>query len=391
MDEAAERLALDPLEIRRRNAVSPGERPWPRVRGLDADIRADLDLAAEELDWAAPAVAGRGKAISISASDAGSEPVTTAVLRVHNDGSVTVMAGSTELGQGSATVLAQMAAGEMRVPLDRVRLFQSDTGAVSYDRSTGASRTTTLMGLAIQRAAQDARAQLVRWAEESLAPDGPAVVEEGNGVSIGGRHHDWGAIVRAWFATGSASGEVVGRGYVRKAGETEEMPPFWEVGCVGVEATVNEETGEIRLERLVSVGDVGCAINPQLVESQDIGAAVMGLGMAMREELVYEDGNLLNGNMFDYRVPRAGDIPPLRTVLAERGDGVGAYGAKGGGEGALNPVAAAIANAVERAAGIRLREAPFTPERVWRALRERDAARSAAAAAGADRPEGPAA
>ncbi|HEY3523946.1 MAG TPA: xanthine dehydrogenase family protein molybdopterin-binding subunit, partial [Candidatus Limnocylindrales bacterium] len=366
MDEAAERLGLDPLELRRRNVLAPGERPWPRVRGIDADVGADLGLAAEELEWDAPAVAGHGKAISISASDAGSEPVTTAVVRVHSDGSVTVTAGSTEIGQGSSTVLAQIAAGEMAVPLERVHLVQSDTAAVSYDRSTGASRTTTLMGLAIQRAAQDARAQLVRWAEEALAPDGPAVVEERDGVSIGGRHHDWGDLVRAWF--GGASGEVVGRGYVRRAGATEEMPPFWEVGCVGVEASVDEETGEIRLERLVTVGDVGCAINPQLVESQDIGAAVMGLGMAMREELVYEDGNLMNGNMFDYRVPRAGDIPPLRTVVVERGDGVGAYGAKGGGEGSLNPVASAIANAVYRAAGIRLREAPFTPERVWRAL-----------------------
>lgn len=93
----------------------------------------------------------------------------------------------------------------------------------------------------------------------------------------------------------------------------------------------------------------------------------MGLGMAMREELVYEDGNLINGNLFDYRVPRASDLPELRTVLVERGDGVGVYGAKGGGEGALNPVAAAIANAVYRASGVRLREAPFTPARVWRA------------------------
>jgi CO/xanthine dehydrogenase Mo-binding subunit len=269
-------------------------------------------------------------------------------------------------------VLAQLAAGEMGIELERVHLVQSDTTAVTYDRSTGASRTTTLMGLAIQAAARDARAQLVRWAEESLAPDGPAVVEERNGVRIGEAFHDWGAIVRAWF--GAASGEVVGRGYLRRAGATEEMPPFWEIGCVGVEVSVDESTGEVRVERLVTVGDVGCAINPQLVEAQDIGAAMMGLGMAMREELVYDDGNLLNGNLYDYRVPRTTDLPELRTVVVERGDGVGPYGAKGGGEGSLNPVAAAIANAVQRAVGVRLREAPFTPERVWRALQERDRA-----------------
>ncbi len=376
IDEAAQRLGLDPLEIRRRNVLAPRERPWPRVRGIDADLAADLDLVAEELDWDAPLEPGRGKAVCISASDAGSEPMTTAVLRVHSDGSVTVLCGSTEMGQGSSTVLAQMAAGEMGVPMERVHLLQSDTAAVTYDRSTGASRTTTLMGLAIQAAAQDARAQLVQWAQESLAPDGPTVREEHAGVRIGDAFHDWGAIVRGWF--GGSAGEVVGRGYIRRAGITEEMPPFWEIGCVGVDLSVDESTGEIRIHRLVTVGDVGNAVNPQLVESQDIGAAMMGLGMATREELVYQDGNLINGNLFDYRVPRTIDLPDWRSIIAERGDGVGLYGAKGGGEGSLNPVAAAIANAVYRAAGIRLREAPFTPERVWHAIQERDRERMAA-------------
>lgn len=374
LDEAAERLGLDPLELRRRNVLRPGEPPWPGARPMDADLLADLDLVAEELGWQTRPAAGRGRAIALSSSDAGSDPASTAVLRVHADGSVTVMCGSTEIGQGSSTVLPQIAAGEMGVSLERVHLLQSDTAAVTYDRSTGASRTTTLMGLAIQAAAADARQQLVGWAQEALAPDGPDVVETTGGVRVGDATHDWGAIVRAWF--GGSSGEVVGRGYVRRAGRTGLMPPFWEIGCIGVEVSIDEETGELRVHRLVTVGDVGCAINPQLAEAQDIGAAIMGLGMATREELVYQDGNLMNGNLFDYRVPRASDVPELRTVLAERGDGVGVYGAKGIGEGALNPVAAAIANAAYRAAGIRLREAPFTPDRVWRALQERDAAPS---------------
>jgi CO/xanthine dehydrogenase Mo-binding subunit len=228
------------------------------------------------------------------------------------------------------------------------------------------------MGLAIKAAAEDARKQLLSWAQETLGADGPAAVMEHDGVRLGERKLDWGEIVRAWFQ--GASGECVGRGYIRRAGATQEMPPFWEVGCVGIDLSVNEDTGEIVVHKLVTVGDVGCAINPQLAEAQDVGAAIMGFGMAMREELVYEDGNLVNGNLFDYRVPRFTDIPPLATVLVERGDGVGIYGAKGGGEGALNPVAAAIANAVYRATGARLRQAPFTPERVWRALQERDAA-----------------
>lgn len=369
IDEAAERLGLDPIELRRRNVASLREPLWPGVRGLDADLAADLDIATRELEWDADLPSGRGKAISISASDAGSEPVTTAVLRIHADNSVTVMCGSTEIGQGSSTVLAQIAAGEMGVPLDSVQLLQSDTSAISYDRSTGASRTTTLMGLAIQAAARDAREQLCNFARESVEAGSSEVTEEQSGIRIDGELHDWGSLIRSWF--GGSYGEVVGRGYLRRAGATAEMPPFWEVGCVGLEVTVDEETGEVRVLRMVTIGDVGCAINPQLAESQDIGAAMMGLGMASREELVYEGGNLMNGNLFDYRVPRSTDLPEFRTVLAERGDGVGVYGAKGGGEGALNPVASALANAIYRASGARLHEAPFTPERVWRALQAR--------------------
>ena len=371
IDEAAERLGIDPLAIRLKNLADPGESLWPGVRGLDANLHDDLCLVADALDWWTPPAPGHGRAIGLSASDAGSEPVSTALVRVQSDGSVTLTVGSTEIGQGSSTVLPQIAAGEMGVPLDRVRLLQSDTAAVSFDRSTGASRTTTIVGLAIQRAAVDARAQLVAWARESIAADGSTVEEAPGGVLVDGVQHDWGAVVRAWF--GGSYGEVIGRGYVRRSGTTEQMPPFWEIGCVGVEVSVDAETGHIRVERLVTVGDVGCAINPQLVESQDLGAAIMGMGMATTEELVYTpEGVLLSGNMVEYRVPRASDIPAYTSILAERGDGVGVYGAKGGGEGSLNPVAGAIANAVRRATGARLREAPFTPERVWRALGELD-------------------
>ena len=371
VNEAAERLGIDPLEIRRRNLLSRGERPWPGVRALDADLAADLDLVEERLGWGAPPGPHRGRGVAISASDAGSEPTSSAVVRVHADGSVTVLCGSTEMGQGSATVLAQIAAGLLGVPIERVSLVQSDTATVTYDRSTGASRTTTIMGLAIQEATRDVIAQLTAWAREAFALDGPDVHAEPTGVAIGDRHVDWGEIVRAWY--GSAGGEAIGRGVIRRAGATEELPPFWEIGCVGAEVEVDESTGVVRVLRVVTVGDVGMAVNPMLVEGQDIGAATMGLGMALSEELVYDGaGNLLTPDLYEYRVPRASDAPEFVPVLAERHDGIGVGGAKGGGEGSLNPIAAAVAEAIFQAAGVRLREAPFTPERVWRAIQARD-------------------
>jgi CO/xanthine dehydrogenase Mo-binding subunit len=369
INEAAERLGIDPIDLRKRNILARGERPWPGVRALDADLAADLDLIKERIDWLGARTPHHGRGVAISASDAGSEPTSTAVVRIHADGSATIMCGSTEMGQGSATVLPQIAAALLGIPLDRLALVQSDTAAVTYDRSTGASRTTTLMGLAIESAAIDAMSQLVDWARTSIA-EGRDVNREPGGVRIGDDHFDWAAVINSWF--GSPGGEVIGRGYVRRAGATKEMPAFWEVGCVGAEVEVDETTGVVSVLRIVTVGDVGCAINPALVEGQDIGAATMGLGMAMREELLYADGNLLNGNLFDYRVPRFTDAPAFEAILAERHDGIGVFGAKGGGEGSLNPVAAAIAEAIYQAAGVRLKEAPFTPERVWRAIQERD-------------------
>ena len=373
MDEAAERLGLDPLELRRRNLLRPGERPWPGARPFDADLHADLDIVAERLGYGTPVPMGRGRAICISASDGGAEPTSSAIIRLHCDGSVTAMCGSAEMGQGSTTVLAQIAAAELGVALDSVRLLNSDTSIVSYDRSTGASRTTTVMGLAIQRAAADLREQLAAWAKE-LHPDAALVTERG-GVRVGERLVAWGEIVAGWF--GGAGGEAIGRGYVRAEGVTKDLPLFWEVGCLGVEVSVDRDIGTVRVERLVTLGDVGRAIHPQLAEQQDVGGAVMGMGPALREELRYVDQSMVNGNLWDYRVPRATDMPEIDAVLAERADGVGPYGAKGSGEAALNPIGPAIGNAVHNATGIRLRRLPLAPERVWQALEERDRAERA--------------
>lgn len=370
MDEAAVQLGIDPVELRRRNLLHHGERPWPNTRAFDADLRADFEVLVERLGSPGQAPQGRGRGVALSASEGGAEPIGTAMIRLHSDGSVTLMCGSAEMGQGSATVLPQIAAGELGVPLDRVHLLQSDTAFISYDRSTGASRTTTVMGLCVQRAAADVKRQLRTWAAEALSVDPSAFDEERAGLRHGGELLTWDEIVRRWF--GGGSGEVVGTGYLRRAGVTKELPLFWELGCLGVEVSVDEETGETRVERLVTIGDVGCAVNPIMAEGQDIGGAIMGMGIGLREELIYEGETLVNANLFDYRVPRTTDLPPeVISILAERGDGVGPYGAKGGGEATVNPIAPAIANAVYRAVGVRLREAPLTPERVWRALQER--------------------
>jgi CO/xanthine dehydrogenase Mo-binding subunit len=161
------------------------------------------------------------------------------------------------------------------------------------------------------------------------------------------------------------------------AGLGSTLPLFWETGMGGAEIRVDCETGEIQIEKYITVADVGTAINPQQAEGQDEGAAIQGLGHTLFESLIYEQGQPINGNMVDYRVPRFGDLPAhFASVLIENRDGPGPYGAKGMGESGIVSIAPAVGNALYRATGVRVRELPLTPERVWRALRKVDVKQS---------------
>jgi CO/xanthine dehydrogenase Mo-binding subunit len=379
LDQAAQRLGIDPGELRRRNLVRRGERLLPGRRPMDADLIADLDLLLAEmpadLDAAppgpapadpAPPVRLRGVGFGCAASDAGAVPSSTALVKVLSDGSVLVLSGSTEMGQGSRTVLGQIVAQELGVALDRVRVLQSDTATSPFERTTGASRTTTLVGLAVQRACADVTDRLCRIAAEMWGVPADRVRAVPGGVAgDGGRRLSHAEAVSGWFGPGG--GEVIGQGVVRRAGDLAELPPFWEIGMAGVALDIDPETGEIAVDRLVTVADVGRAINPAQVEGQDLGAATQGLGAALSEQLVYDGEQIVNANLVGYRVPRITDRPrQFRSVIAERGDGVGPYGAKGVGEGARNPIGGAVASAVARAIGVWPESLPLTPEQVWR-------------------------
>ena len=173
---------------------------------------------------------------------------------------------------------------------------------------------------------------------------------------------------------GGSGGELMGRSYVTQnhsSGRLTEDPVFWEVSIGAAEVEVDEDTGTVKLLRYVSASDPGKAINPKQVEGQDEGAAMQAIGHSMFEEMLFEEGQFLNPNLVDYRVPTFEDLPgEFETVLIEFGDGPGPYGAKGVGEGGIVCVAPAIANAIFNATGVRLHELPLTPERVWRGIEE---------------------
>ena len=374
IDELATKIGKDPYEFRLMNAAKPGEEFFPGMRPFDGTLKEDLEIAAKAVGWKEPLEKGRGRGVACSGSDAGAYPLTSTAIRVYADGSASLMTGSTELGQGSHTVLPQIAAEELGIPVDNVRVVSSDTAITPYDRSTGASRTTTLMGRAVMEASREAIQQMVKMAADVLKVKVEEIQVIKGGVRCGEAQLNWSEVISKYYAL--PDGEVIGRAYIRKDGDFAKLPVFWEVACTGVELSVDEETGKIQMEKLATVGDVGLAINPALAEGQDIGAATMGMGIGLFEELVYDGPQLVNGSILDYRVPRFSDLPKkVELHLVQNQDGVGPYGAKGGGEASLNSMAANIANAVDRATGVRIREAPLTPERVWRALRNKKSKR----------------
>ena len=372
VDEIARRADIDRVQIRVDNLLRPGEEVRPGAKPLDADLVNDIRTIAKHLDWHAPKAPDTGRGLGISLLAAGAHPVSTAIVRLEADGTATLLMSSTEMGQGVRTVFSQLVAQELALPVERIRVPGGDTQKTPYDRSTGASRSTTLGGTAVQRAAQDVRKQLLAAAAEvwDVAPE---AIELRDGMLW---HADQSLSYPELFLRyfGLAGGEIVGQGRVQPTGEGQGSyatgPVFWEVCIGGAEVRVDRDTGRVTVNKLVSVADVGQALNPQLVEGQEMGGAMQGLGNALFEEMLYDNGQLLNSTLLDYHVPSIKDLPErFISSLVENEDGPGPYGAKGVGEGSLAGVPAAIVNALGEL-GIPMTELPLTPERVWRSLND---------------------
>ncbi len=375
LDEAAGRLGLDPVAIRRQNLLAKGDEFATGETPVDGDFAESLDRVAKAISWPrAPERHGVGVAMMMKASL--SPSVSEAAVRLNADGSVLILTSTVEMGQGARTVLAQIVAETLGVPASKVTTSLPDTAVTPYDQTTSSSRSTTLMGLAVHRAAADVRTQLLAIAATQMeAPTEVIRIEDGV-VRAGPYSLSISELLAKHF--GMPGGELIGVGSFisgRSPAPLGGSTPFWEAAVGAADVSVDEETGAIKVHRYFSVADVGKAINPQLVEGQDEGAVMQGLGHTLFEEMLYGDGVLLNPNLVDYRVPVMGDLPEeFHSILIENADGAGPFGAKGVGEGGLIPVSPAVGNAVSRLTGVRLTGLPLTPERVWRALRARTTA-----------------
>jgi CO/xanthine dehydrogenase Mo-binding subunit len=373
LDEAARRLDRDPVDLRRQNLLAHGEEFAPGDTPVDGKFEESLNRAAQAIRWTQGAAADRGRGVAMMMKASIGPTVSEAMVRLHADGSATVLASTVEMGQGARTVMAQIAAEVLAIPVERVTVATPDTAITPYDQTTSSSRSTTMTGRAVQEAAADVRSQLLHVAARRLGVPAAQLRLEDGSVVGGAETLSYPDVLRERFGMGG--GELIGRGIVapgRSAAALGGSTPFWEMAVGAAEVALDAETGAITVEKYVSVADVGRCINPLLCEAQDEGAVMQGLGHTLLEEMRYDRGQLLNANLVDYRVPRAEDLPPaLECHFVENADGAGPFGAKGAGEGSLVPVSPAIGNALTRLTGVRLRELPLTPERVWRALRAR--------------------
>ncbi|MEH2510389.1 CO/xanthine dehydrogenase Mo-binding subunit [Nitrobacteraceae bacterium AZCC 1564] len=373
MDNVAAAIGLSPVEFRLRNLAARGQRIRPDLRALDVDMSELMGLVGQSLGVDPQPSRSVARGLAVGATDPGIVPVGNALVRLKIDGSILVAVASVEIGQGSHATMARVAAQTLNQPISAVTVLTTDTAVAPFDWGTGASRSTVIVGLSVESAALDAAKQILDLVADvwGLPLDQLSLVP--GGVSTGSEVLTFHQIFHR--ALGVDSGEVVGRGAITprsKSGAFAEAPLFWETAAGLAEVVVDEDTGQISLKRYATAADVGRVVNRVAAEGQDEGAAIQGLGHALFEALEFEDGQPVNATPIDYSIPSIDDVPAIfNTILVENGDGPGPRGAKGMGEGAILPIAPAIANALFSAYGIRITDLPMTPEKVWRALRQR--------------------
>lgn len=368
LDTIAEKLGLDPLEIRLRNAIRAGDL-WVDGREVPAvDFRGALERAAAYVGWnhhpRPQGTEGKytGWGLACGFKFTWTTGSSTASVTVNEDGTVTVVTGAVDL-TGSHTALAQIAAEELGVDVDAVLVTTADTSTVPFTDLTGGSRTVLATGAAVQQAAQAAKERLFRAYAHITGREGKDLEVGPGGVRAKDAPESWLAhseLVRAHLRAGW--GPVLG------TASLSELPqaPTFPIQFAQVE--VDTATGRTKVLRVVAFQDAGRVINPDMVEGQVTGGAVQGLGYALLEEHVAPDGRVLNPNFLDYRLPTALDIPEIDAVLLEGPPSGGPHGARGVGEAPIVPTAAAIANAIYNAVGVRFKELPLSPETVFWAL-----------------------
>jgi CO/xanthine dehydrogenase Mo-binding subunit len=400
MDIIAAALKLDPLELRKKNGYDEGDKFVTEETLHAVGLKECLDEVAKSIEWKEKYGQGdkeigrqgeeetkrqgdwetgrervkRGKGLACMIKATITPSISSAVVKLNEDASLSLYTGTVEMGQGSETVLAQIAGKELGIPLRKIQVLGVDTDVVPYDLTTSSSRSTFHMGKAVQLAAQDIARQLKQIVmSEYGVPENKVSFADGR-LRLPEAQLDYAEVMFKRF--GMQGGTLVGEGQVKTSVKNEfgekSTSAFWFLAAGGAEVEVDIDTGKFKLVKYAAAVDVGKALNPLGCRQQLAGAAITGIGQAMFEEIAYDNGQLINPNLVDYVLPSLGDMPPIiDSICVEVPDRNGPFGAKGIGESALIPVAPAIANAIYDAVGVRIKDLPIKAEKIYLSLQQR--------------------
>lgn len=386
LDQLAEKAGIDPLEIRRINANEPGEVTPQNFRITSCGMKDCIEEVNKRLGWkdkrGRTGDRGVGMASLIHVGGAArvykSDGCGT-IIKVDDNGKVDVITGSSEIGQGSDTIISQIVAEVLGVSMDDINVINNDTDVCPWDVGVHASRTTFVAGNSALGAAKKIKAQIMEIAAKNLGIESEEL-EMRDGIIFSTKDKEKNiplskVLRKAHYTLGGRM--LVAEHFYDPPNENFDqtfrgnLSVSYAYGAHGVEVEVDRQTGQVKILNYIAAHDVGKAINPMLLEGQIYGGGLQGIGYALGERMIYDKGYLKNGNFLDYKMPTVRDVPPVQAVIVESDEKDGPFGAKGIGEPGLVPTAPAIANAIYDAVGVRIKDLPITPEKILKALKEK--------------------
>jgi len=390
MDMIAHKLGIDPLELRFKNGYVEGDKYINGQVLHGVGLKETLDKASREIGWGETkkqpsTIKRRGKGVAVTLKGTPTPTDSCCFIKINQDANVTVICSTPETGGGQKTIISQIAAEAVEVPLSSVTVTPSDTSVTPHNDAVAGSRTTYHMGNAVLKAGQEVRRKVLDLAGEVLKTE-PSRLSLSQGRILekdGGERLTLKALMAEKF--GPMGMEILGEAHFSpsnspllaatpglKGLDGKMSSIFWMFATHAAEVEVDIETGGVRVLKVVAAHDVGRAINPTTCEQQIEGSVLMGLSNTLFEEFKMEKGRILNSLLSDYKVVTLLDMPEIIPILVESTHTEGPFGAKGIGEPAAAATAPAIANAIFDAVGVRIKDLPITPEKVLAALREKE-------------------
>ncbi|MFQ5682416.1 MAG: xanthine dehydrogenase family protein molybdopterin-binding subunit [Candidatus Binatia bacterium] len=389
IDKAACELGIDPLVLARLNAAEAGYISPHGNHVKSCELKQCIDMTEKLMNWnqkRARRLPNRGLGLACTVHVSGKRHFGdydggSATIKINEDGKALILSGEGEVGQGANTAMCQIAAEELGVPLEDVEISRADTDLTTFCLGAFGSRVTYIGGNAVKNAATKVKQQLFETAAELLEANTEDLLSADGHIFVKGASDKFvtvGDVARARLfrrrgAPIVASGSFDADSVLQDANRYGNESGAYNFGCQAAEVEVDPESGEIKVLKYVATSDCGTVIYPLGAEGQVEGSVAQGIGYALLEGLRMEEGRPINPNFSDYKIPSMRDMPPLLYAFAESYEPTGPFGAKGLGELGMDPTAAVISNGIFDAVGVRIKTLPITPEKVLKALKEKEA------------------